>query len=272
MAAGEDSAHGHVQHLSAAQALSCITGRGFGEPPHAQPKSKFHKATAAARRNLESKTRTLADSQSPQDTSTPNLQRRMPALSTSSLPSKLQLFQQYFYRIPRCIANRTVCIADSVATYRTDRTGPYRRISQHPTTSYTSTPPATTPNRRLQPPTSSHLPPATCLQPPGGGGWRRVAGGRWLELDGWSCGWRWWLEGGGRRMVVWLAWLVGWYGWSGGYSVWRIATEPNRNSAILAIHMPLNTAYVSVSTEPPDYNPMMNAIAVKAPKAPFNEP
>ena len=29
------------------------------------------------------------------------------------------------------------------------------------------------------------------------------------------------------------------------------ATEPNRNSAILAIHIPLNTAYVSVSTEPP---------------------
>ena len=76
----------------------------------------------------------------------------------------------------------------------------------------------------------------------GVGGWRRVAGGRWLE---------WWLEGGGRRMVV---CLVGGYGWSGGHSVWRIATEPNRNSAILAIHIPLNTAYVSVSTEPPDYN------------------
>ena len=39
-----------------------------------------------------------------------------------------------------------------------------------------------------------------------------------------------------------------------GYSVWRITTKPNRNSAILAIHIPLNTAYVSVSTEPPDYN------------------
>ena len=60
-------------------------------------------------------------------------------------------------------------------------------------------------------------------------------------LDGWSGGWR-------------VVWLVGWYGWSGGYSVWRIATEPNRNSAILAIHIPLNTAYVSVSTEPPKYN------------------
>ena len=155
--------------------------QGGGSESH-HTHSKFHKATAAARRNLESKTRTLADSQSPQDTSTPNLQRRMPALSTSSLPSKLQLFQQYFYRIPRCIANRTVCIADSVATYRTDRTGPYRRISQHPTTSHTSTPPATTPNRRLQPPTSSHLPPATCLQPPGGGG----GGGGWLEAGGWS--------------------------------------------------------------------------------------
>ena len=145
---------------------------------------------------LNPKPRTLADSQSPQDTSTPNLQRRMPALSTSSLPSKLQLFQQYFYRIPQCIANRTVCIADSVATYRTDRTGPYRRISQHPTTSHTSTPPATTPNRSLQPPSlqppaSSHLPPATWGRWLEAGGWRRVAGGRWLELDGWSCGWRW---------------------------------------------------------------------------------
>ena len=66
------------------------------------------------------------------------------------------LFQQYFYRIPRSIANRTVCIADSVAAYRTDRTDPYRRISQHPTTS----------SHRLQPPASSHLPPATCLQAP----------------------------------------------------------------------------------------------------------
>ena len=55
---------------------------------------------------------------------------------------------------------------------------------------------------------------------------------------------------GGRQARI----VVGWYGWSGGYSVWRIATEPSRNSAILAIHIPLNTAYVSVSTEPPDYN------------------
>ena len=37
-------------------------------------------------------------------------------------------------------------------------------------------------------------------------GWRRVAVGRVAgELDGWSGCWRWWLEGGGRRMVVWLA-------------------------------------------------------------------
>ena len=48
--------------------------------------------------------------------------------------------------------------------------------------------------------------------------------------------------------------MVGGCGCCGGYSVWRIATEPNRNSAILAIHIPLNTAYVSVSTEPPDCN------------------
>ena len=53
--------------------------------------------------------------------------------------------------------------------------------------------------------------------------------------------------------LVRLVWLVGDVA-GVGYSVWRIATEPNRNSAILAIHIPLNTAYVSVSTEPPDYN------------------
>ena len=47
------------------------------------------------------------------------------------------------------------------------------------------------------------------------GGWRKVAGGRWLEEGGWMQ------VAGGR-------WL--------------------------AIHVPLNTAYVSVSTEPPDYN------------------
>ena len=79
------------------------------------------------------------------------------------------------------------------------------------------------------------------------GGWRQVAGGRWLEVGGWR---QWQVAGGRQARIV----VVGWYGWSGGYSVWRIATEPNRNSAILAIHIPLNTAYVSVSTEPPDYN------------------
>ena len=36
--------------------------------------------------------------------------------------------------------------------------------------------------------------------------------------------------------------------------IWYGASLPNRNSAILAIHIPLNTAYVLVSTEPPDYN------------------
>ena len=41
---------------------------------------------------------------------------------------------------------------------------------------------------------------------------------------------------------MWLVWWV---------SVWLIATEPNRNSAILAIHIFLNTAHASVSTEPP---------------------
>ena len=52
----------------------------------------------------------------------------------------------------------------------------------------------------------------------GGGGWRVVAGEWW-------CGWRGWWAG--------VAGLVGiWYG----------------------VSLPLNTAYVSVSTEPPDYN------------------
>ena len=71
----------------------------------------------------------------------------------------------------------------------------------------------------------------------GADGWRQVAPA--VVVGGW------WLEGGGRRMVVQGA---------GGLVWWRIATEPNRNSAILAIHTQLNTAYVSVSTEPPDYN------------------
>ena len=56
------------------------------------------------------------------------------------------------------------------------------------------------------------------------------------------------MAGGGWNGAGWRC------GWSGGDSVLRIATEPNRNSAILAIHIPLNTAYVLVSTEPPDYN------------------
>ena len=73
-----------------------------------------------------------------------------------------------------------------------------------------------------------------------------MAEGRWLEqMAGGRWRLQWWLEGGGRRMVVQGA---------GGLVWWRIATEPNRNSAILAIHTQLNTAYVSVSTEPPDYN------------------
>ena len=64
------------------------------------------------------------------------------------------LFQQYFYRIPQCIANRTACIADSVATYRTDRTGPYVTCLLQPAT-------------YLQPPASSHLPSSQAThQPP----------------------------------------------------------------------------------------------------------
>ena len=73
------------------------------------------------------------------------------------------------------------------------------------------------------------------------GGWREVAGGRWVGG---------WLEVAGMVLGGGVAGLVG--------SVLRIATEPNRNSAILAIHIPLNTAYVLVSTEPPDYNHVYN--------------
>ena len=51
----------------------------------------------------------------------------------------------------------------------------------------------------------------------------------------------------GVACVVWLAWWV--FGMT-----YRYRTEPNRHSAIRAIQKPLNTAYVSVSTEPPDYN------------------
>ena len=57
--------------------------------------------------------------------------------------------------------------------------------------------------------------------------------------------------------LVWSVWLMAggvWVGDVAGVAIWRIATEPNRISAILAIHLPLNNAYVSVSTEPPDYN------------------
>ena len=121
----------------------------------------------------------------------------------------------------------------------------------------------------LQPPAASHQP-ATPPQttPTRRRGSRQVAGGRWLEVElyDWmqvASSWRQvarsrrqvavgrWLEAGGWRLVA-GGWC--WYGWSGGYSVWRLATEPNRNSAIQAIHIPLNTAYVSVSTEPPYYN------------------
>ena len=79
------------------------------------------------------------------------------------------------------------------------------------------------------------------------GGWRQVAAGRWLEAGGW------WLEGGGWRVVAGEWWCGWWAGMAGLFKVWRIATEPNRNSAILAIDIP-NTACVSVSTEPADYN------------------
>ena len=141
-------------------------------------------------------------------------------------------------------------------------------------------PPATC----LQPPASRHLPPATSLQPPPahlppapdhhqpGGGW--VAGGSWrleepmwqvLEVGGCEtgrpagCSYLRQVAGGmleacclpGGRLEA-GGWLeagrqAGWRGCGSGcgYSVLRIATEPNRNSAILAIHLPLNAAYVS---------------------------
>ena len=62
-------------------------------------------------------------------------------------------------------------------------------------------------------------------------GWRQVAGGRWLEAGGcrqvaggrWLVVGGWWLEGCGRRMVV---WLVGWYGRSIQGMAYRYRTEP----------------------------------------------
>ena len=61
------------------------------------------------------------------------------------------------------------------------------------------------------------------------GGCGEVAGGRWWEVDGWSGGWRWWLEGGGMRMVVWLAWLVGWWaGMAGPVGIRYGVSLPNR--------------------------------------------
>ena len=96
----------------------------------------------------------------------------------------------------------------------------------------------------------------------GRGGWlesRLVAGGGWTQRRREAGGWRqvaggWEGEVAGGWLQVWLewCWVAVWLVWWD--SVLRIATEPNRNSTILAIHIPLNTAYVLVSTEPPDYN------------------
>ena len=68
------------------------------------------------------------------------------------------------------------------------------------------------------------------------GGWRRVGG--WLEAAGDGGGML--LEVAGVAVGLAVAVLVG-FGIAYRYR-------------ILAIHLPLNTAYVSVSTEPPDYN------------------
>ena len=53
------------------------------------------------------------------------------------------------------------------------------------------------------------------------GGWRQVVGARWLEwwLEVVAGGW--WQENGGVAGVA-----GGLVCWSGGYLVWRIATEP----------------------------------------------
>ena len=145
--------------------------------------------------------------------------------------------------MPQCIANRTVCIVDSGATYRTNRTGrteniatshhqphhppalqpPPQRAATRPQAPATSrTPPATstTPPATPSGHPSSHHPLATSQrQPPQ----QEADVGRWLEAGvALEAG-----EAGGWRQVA---------------------------GAILAIHIPLNTAYVSVSTEPPDYN------------------
>ena len=72
-------------------------------------------------------------------------------------------------------------------------------------------------------------------------GWRRAGG-----LEGWRAGG---LEGWRAR---------GLEGWRAGGSKCPRSGGPGRlgtrNSAILAIHIPLFLAYVSVSTEPPEYN------------------
>ena len=74
-----------------------------------------------------------------------------------------------------------------------------------------------------------------------------VAGG-WLARS-WAVGR--WLEDSCRRMVVWLVWLV----WCVFGMAYRYRTEPKlRNLGNTYTAKPLNTAYVSASTEPPDYN------------------
>ena len=114
-------------------------------------------------------------------------------------------------------------------------------------------PPSTHPRPQPPSPSATHAP-ATCSHCCG---WLE---GGWLE-GGWLEGG--WLEGGWLAGGCWLQDSVA-GGCGVGCSVWRIATEPNRNSAILAIHIPLNTAYVSVSTEPPNYNHEYFQVGVQA--------
>ena len=131
---------------------------------------------------------------------------------TGLTTSRAWLFQQYFYRKPQCIANRTACIADYLATYRTDRTDPYRKISQNTQALQSSLPTSSSPPARpaFQPPAPPTLQASTPLQPcsPAALQSSSSSGKRGLELEGWS-----WRAGG---LKGWRAGRLELEGWRAG--------------------------------------------------------